>query len=173
MNELTVLFSQHSLEELIVIIAGVCLAVQAIWKIATFFYDKAREHFGMETRQSNWEDDTTKTLRNIQAQISELREQNKQMAHQQEGIEQIVAATQERLQQDTRSYLIEAHHRFVREYGEIDELSLDTIERRYLYYKTAGGDTFVGNLMEEIRALPRVYYGTNNQRQRTDGRDEK
>jgi hypothetical protein len=69
---------------------------------------------------------------------------------------------QERLQENARSDLIDAHHQFCYQYKQIDDLSLQSLERRYLYYKTAGGDTFIDHLMEEVRALPRVNYTTAN-----------
>ena len=38
----------------------------------------------------------------------------------------------------------------------IDEAALQDIERRYLYYKEAGGDTFIELQMEKLRSLPLV-----------------
>lgn len=34
------------------------------------------------------------------------------------------------------------------------------MERRYLYYKTAGGNSFVDNLMDEVRNLPKINFYT-------------
>jgi hypothetical protein len=66
------------------------------------------------------------------------------------------------MQENSRSFLIDAHHKFCYHYKKIDDLNLQSIERRYLYYKTAGGDTFIDHLMEEIRSLPRVTVFTDN-----------
>lgn len=66
------------------------------------------------------------------------------------------------MQENARSELLDAHHKFCYQFHKIDDLSLQSLERRYLYYKTAGGDTFIDHLMEEIRALPRVNYYTEN-----------
>ena len=67
-----------------------------------------------------------------------------------------MALVQERLQENTRSYLIDAHHKFCYEKRAIDDLSLQAMERRYLYYKTAGGNSFIDGLMDEVRNLPRI-----------------
>ena len=61
---------------------------------------------------------------------------------------------QQRLQDSTRSYLIDKYHYYVQELGVIDEAALQDIERRYLYYKNSGGDSFIELRMEEIRNLP-------------------
>ena len=89
-----------------------------------------------------------------------LKEQNKKTHQHQKEIDAAIALVQERLQENTRSYLIEAHHKFCYEVHAIDDLSLQAMERRYLYYKTAGGDSFVDNLMDEVRALPRINFYT-------------
>jgi hypothetical protein len=67
---------------------------------------------------------------------------------------------QERLQENTRSFLIDAHHKFCYEVKGIDDLNLQSLERRYLYYKSAGGNSFVDELMKEIRELPKINYLT-------------
>lgn len=61
---------------------------------------------------------------------------------------------QKRMQDDTRSYIIDKYRRFVCEKQCIDEVSLDDIERHYMYYSAANGDSYITNLMEKIRKLP-------------------
>lgn len=89
--------------------------------------------------------------------------QNEQTHEHQIQLDRSLALVQERLQESARSDLLDAHHKFCYEFKKIDDLSLQSIERRYLYYKTAGGDTFIDHLMEEVRQLPRVgYYETSS-----------
>ena len=66
------------------------------------------------------------------------------------------AITTERLQENSRSYIIDKHHYFCYEVKAIDDLNLQSLERRYLYYKAAGGNSYIDGLMEEIRDLPKV-----------------
>ena len=63
---------------------------------------------------------------------------------------------EERQQENTRSYLIDAHHKFCYEIKAIDDINLQSMERRYMYYKTQGGNSFIDELMQEVRQLPRV-----------------
>jgi hypothetical protein len=99
-------------------------------------------------------------MEEINGKIDALSEQNEQTHRHQEQTESTVALLQERMQENTRSYLIDAHHKFCYQFKQIDDLNLESLERRYLYYKTSGGDTFIDHLMEEVRALPRVdFYG--------------
>jgi hypothetical protein len=84
--------------------------------------------------------------------------QNEQTHEHQIQLDRYLALVQESLQESARSDLLDAHHKFCYEFKKIDDLSLQSIERRYLYYKTAGGDTFIDHLMEEVRELPRISY---------------
>ena len=126
-------------------------------------------HFGEKyKRQERWNaldnkidkftDDLEKHIDNLTNKIDDLSKQNKETHQRQDQTDKVLNLVQERLQETSRGYLIDAHHKFCYEYGQIDDLSLQSIERRYLYYKTAGGDTFIDHLIEEIRSLPRVGY---------------
>lgn len=92
----------------------------------------------------------------MKEEIQTLKNQNHQTHKQQKNMDAAITLIQERLQENTRSYLIDAHHKFCYEMNAIDDLSLQAMERRYLYYKTAGGNSFVDNLMDEVRVLPRI-----------------
>lgn len=47
------------------------------------------------------------------------------------------------------------HHYFCYELGFIDDYSLDCLERRYAHYKDQGGNSFIAELMADLRTLPK------------------
>ena len=55
---------------------------------------------------------------------------------------------------DIKSYITEKYHHFI-EQGWIDDYNLDCIEKRYSHYKKEGGNSFIEDLMGEIRKLPK------------------
>lgn len=57
---------------------------------------------------------------------------------------------------DIKAWITEKHHYFVYELKYIDDYSLDCIEKRYAHYKDEGGNSFVADLMRDIRSLPKV-----------------
>ena len=57
---------------------------------------------------------------------------------------------------DIKAWITEKHHFFCYQRGCIDDFSLDCIEKRYAHYQEENGNSFVGDMMKEIRALPRV-----------------
>lgn len=173
MGELKELFSSYPLSELILLIVGVLTAGKALWTLAEFWLQKIDIHVGEKyKRQERWDklseklDGLTQNLDahidNVSEKIDTLKKQNDQTHEHQEQLDRSLSLVQERLQESARSSLLDDHHKFCYEFKQIDDLSLQSIERRYLYYKTAGGDTFIDHLMEEIRELPRVNYYEKN-----------
>lgn len=193
MGELNFLLSNYSVEQLFLIIFIALLAFRVILELWKYFYDKAKGYFGVKNKKEKWEESTSTTLENINNKIDNLEsaaekrgkrlikvenkldilEDHSEQTHkQQKKLDSQMKLVQERLQENTRSFLIDAHHRFCYEVKGIDDLNLQSLERRYMFYKTAGGDSFIDDLMNEIRELPRLNYITaNNAMLPNDGRE--
>lgn len=56
---------------------------------------------------------------------------------------------------DIKSYITREHHYFCYVLGYIDDYNLDCLERRFKHYEREGGNSFVSDLMKDIRALPK------------------
>ena len=54
-----------------------------------------------------------------------------------------------------KSFITERHHHFCCDKKWIDDYSLDCIEKRYKHYTDEGGNSFIHDLMKELRALPK------------------
>lgn len=162
MSELNNLLSSYPLQELIVIICLIIGAVISNWKMYDFLHGKYEDALQKREKENNWKDNISQTLNDLNSKIDNLSTQNQKIYNRQEQVDITLALVQERMQENSRSFLIDAHHKFCYHYKKIDDLNLQSIERRYLYYKTAGGDTFIDHLMEEIRSLPRVTVFTDD-----------
>ena len=160
MGEITTLFTQYSFQELVLLVIVILFVLKALNEVIAFFYDKIKNHFGIQNNKEQWEQNVSDSLNEIKDEIQTLRDQNIKTHRHQQEIDQSIALVQERLQENTRSYLIDAHHKFCYDIRAIDDLSLQAMERRYLYYKTAGGNSFVDNLMDEVRNLPKINFYT-------------
>lgn len=174
MGEITTLFTQYSVGELILLVILLLFALRALNEVISYFYGKIKTRFGIENKKEEWQNKISETLQSIKDEIEHLKEQNHQTHQHQKEMDSSIALVQERLQENTRSYLIDAHHKFCYEIHAIDDLNLQAMERRYLYYKTAGGNSFIDSLMDEVRALPRInfYTGLDANHNGTDDRKE-
>ena len=54
---------------------------------------------------------------------------------------------------DIKSWLVQQYHYFMK-LGSIDDFSKDTIEKRATHYFTEGGNSYIENLLKQIRKLP-------------------
>ena len=52
-----------------------------------------------------------------------------------------------------KSFITKEHHYYCYQVGWIDDYSLDCLERRYDHYVEEQGNSFIEQLMEELRAL--------------------
>lgn len=181
LGEISYLFSNYSLEQLLIAIVVAFILTKIIIELVRYFYDRFREYFGMKNKKEVWENTTTESLNYITNKVDSLEDNSNQHTQrldvietkisgyedyyhqakeQLEELDKSMKLVQERLQENTRSFLIDNHHKFCYEIQGIDDQSLASMERRYLYYKSAGGNSFIDDLMKEVRALPRINYAT-------------
>ena len=156
MNELNYLFSHLTTEQVILLVVALILIIKTVWSAVEWIWKKIKNQFDINTEKDKWEKNITASLEKLNKKIDVLEQQNQKTHEEQEAIKDSLSLVQERLQENTRSFLIDAHHKFCYQWKAIDDINLQSIERRYLYYKTAGGNSFIDNLIDEIRALPRV-----------------
>lgn len=149
MDAISELFSTYSIESIILLLVLVGVALKFIIDLTSFFYNKTKKHFGRQTEEEN---KYTEILDNLLLIRREIEQSQASI----ENLEMRVDLVTERLQENTRSYIIDKHHYFCFEVKAIDDFNLQSLERRYLYYKAAGGNSYIDGLMEEIRELPRI-----------------
>ena len=62
-----------------------------------------------------------------------------------------------------KAYITERHHFFVQERKWIDYHSMDCLERRFSIYEREHGNSFVEDLMNDLRQLPKMPINQNEQ----------
>lgn len=92
----------------------------------------------------------------LQNQISDLDKKNDAVQGKVSKVEEQEKNIQEHLQNYTRAFIIDKYHHYCYQTKMIDDISLQSLEVCYLYYKSRGGNSFIDGLMERIRKLPRV-----------------
>lgn len=156
MDILTSLFSQYSIESIFLIIVMLGVAIKFIGELIEWFYTKIRKHFNHQTEKDKEHSEITEGISSVDSKVSQLLNSVGDLTNRVKTLEEQGAITTERLQENSRSYIIDKHHYFCYEVKAIDDLNLQSLERRYLYYKAAGGNSYIDGLMEEIRDLPKI-----------------
>lgn len=184
MDALITLLSQFSIEGIIITLIMFLAAVKVVGELLNWCYEKIKQHFNWKTQEDNRhnelmenfnelkvcnkqnEEENLRRDKLIEKISSQLDEQDRKTA---DMVKTLTAQTNEltslkdrvqtltdRVQDSTKAYIIDKHHHFVYQVKAIDDMSLQELERRFVYYKAAGGNTFIDGLMEEVRDLPKV-----------------
>ena len=136
------LLQNYTVAEIISFIILLSLAIKAIIS----FLDQAKERlfkFFRKEEKGNSLDDTLSKIIESQEQLSkEIKKIN-------DTIEILIHSDKD----DIKSFITKEYHHFMAQ-GWIDDYSLDCIEKRYRHYIDEGGNSFIGQLMIEIRKLP-------------------
>ena len=160
MSALESLLTQYSIESILIFLIGIVLAFKFLSELWDWAYNRIRNHFNIKTDQQQQEAEDREHMDRIEQKLDEL---SKDMHDRHDKLADSVAElkdkqrqTTDRLQENTRSYIIDKHHFLCYQMKQIDDLTLQSLERRYMFYKADGGDSFIDQLMEELRELPRV-----------------
>lgn len=190
MSSVTTLFTQYSAAEIVIFLFLVFTVIKFLDEIVSYFYEKIKTYLLKEQEEENQQNQLLDKLDNINTKIDDLvqtvsvleqraatNEKHIQalqtkvdslnssvelLNNQSKKTEEKLHLVQKRMQDQTKDSLIEAHHRYVYELKTIDDIGLESMERTYLYYKAAGGNSFIDTLMDEVRKLPRLALKTEN-----------
>ena len=154
------LFTKYTLTQIILFIFVFATSLKGFFTLWDYFYDKIKKHFKEETEEEQDKIDIAKHLADISAQIENINAQHtldrqeliKKIDETNATISVLLASDKD----DIKSWITEKHHYFCYESKCIDYQSLDCIEKRYRHYVDEGGNSYVADLMNEIRALPKV-----------------
>lgn len=170
MDAFTTILTEYSFPTIVIMLVLVLIAVKFLSELIIWFYEKIKNFFIQkfdkeQKEQDNQEElqdhfqDAEKHFAKIDERFDEINEQILVTHENLSNINERLRFIEERQQENTRSFLIDAHHKFCYEIGAIDDLNLQSIERRYMYYKTAGGNSFIDGLVAEVRELPHAHLG--------------
>lgn len=149
------LIETYSIQEIILFLVTFAIAIKGTVTFWDWGYDRLRKVFKKEIDHQNGID-------LIQKQIDEHQQQYNILKENQEALQQTLSDLMNKVdslvesdKDDIKSFITERHHHFCYQEKWIDDYSLDCIERRYKHYKNEGGNSFIKDLMEELRALPK------------------
>lgn len=118
--------------------------IERLKKIFNKEYQDTKQWTDLETRLNNHE-------QNIQTLITNQQNINQNINNIADKLDLLIASDKD----DIKSYITEKYHHFKDNKRYIDTYSLDCLERRYKHYTNEGGNSFISQLMEELRKLPK------------------
>lgn len=156
MELISALFATYSLESVIILIVMLLLVIKFVWELVVWFKDKLKGGYDRERERSEMNEEIMAEFQKLNGRLDTFKDRLDKIDDSNENTNRRLSFIEERQQENTKSFLIDAHHKFCYQLKAIDDINLQSIERRYMYYKAAGGNSFIDQLMQEIRALPRT-----------------
>lgn len=142
MLELLSAFSLTEVVTFLVLLAGAIKGFVSFWDWAVA---RLRQAFKKESQR----EDNTAEIKKLKDKVHEIDDVLKKLS---ENVELLMQSDRD----DIKAWITEKHHYYCYTQGWIDDYSIDCIEKRYEHYKTEGGNSFVLDLMQDLRKLPKV-----------------
>ena len=143
------------ISEILLCIVGVLVLIKWIIEYFDWGHKRTKDKYDQESeRKKNIEDINEKLNQNsedIKMLIEMQKQQNEKIEQQNLRIELLIDSDKD----DIKAFITEKYHYFVEVKGWIDDYSLDCLERRFQHYKDENGNSFVADLMSEIKRLPK------------------
>lgn len=149
------LLSRYSVSEILIFLVTFALAIKGTVSFYDWGIERLRKIFKKENDQESEMNTIHKRLAKGNKNFEILSENQKIFEKALLDITEKINLLIESDKDDIKSYITKEHHTFCYDKEWIDDYSLDCIERRYSHYKEEGGNSFVKDLMEELRRLPK------------------
>lgn len=156
----------YSFAEIVIILVYIVIGIKFLWSIVDWFVERFKKIFGVKTAKEKKDQEFKDTVVDMAQKIDDkeiqftdailtIKTMITDLKSKIDDLEKKEDMTRERIQQETRTYLIDQHKRHMAERW-IDVRSLENIEMKYMYYKAAGGNSFVDDLVRDLRLLPKI-----------------
>lgn len=150
------LLETFTVEQIIIFLALLGFSIKEV----VSFFDWASTRINQKVKKENVHDELKneiKTLNNdLKAGLKEIYQTVDENKKTQEKMQKTINLLVESDKDDIKSWITERHHYFCYEKGYIDDYNLDCMEKRFKHYMDEHGNSFVKDLMEEVRHLPRI-----------------
>lgn len=150
------LLETFSIEQIIIFLVLLGFAV----KETVSFFDWAAARVNQKVKKESIHDELKNGIKTLNddlktslKEIYQVVDENKKV---QEKMQKTISLLVESDKDDIKSWITERHHYFCYEKGYIDDYNLDCMEKRFAHYIDEHGNSFVEDLMEEVRHLPRI-----------------
>lgn len=158
MSTINELFSNFSLEEILMFVILFFMATKVVGELFDYFYKKLKNYFGekdeAEERLEAILQRLDKIEQNNNARNEELINIQARRDEQIASIQQSIAALFHRMQASDKSYILDKIHSCEAE-GKISDAALQDILDRYEAYSSSGEDTFLAKKVEDVKKLAR------------------
>lgn len=142
------LLQNFTIEQILVFVVLLAGAIKGIISFFDWVAERLRKVFNGQTKKEQ-------ETQNAKELIQKLFDMQKKTGEDIKQLSSHIDLLMESDKDDIKAWITREHHYFCYTLGYIDDYSLDCIEKRYKHYQDEGGNSFIADLMKELRALPK------------------
>lgn len=146
----------YSFSQIIIFIIFLAIAIKEGITLITWFKDFFRKKFNDDIKNTVATNKQNEQIDKVKEDIQILIDNQEKIFKEIELFKQQLEMIIESDKDDIKSWITEKHHFYCYEIKWIDDYSMDCIEKRYRHYKDEGGNSFIEELMNELRGLPKT-----------------
>lgn len=132
-------FQQYTLEATIIFLFMFGTALKQGYELVQYFRNKTFNHVDKIREQ---EETLEKVIKNMQ-------QQQKQLQSITDKIDELLASDKDAI----KSWIVMLYKQYKKDPFGLDSMQMDLLERRFSHYKKEGGNSYIDNLMQELREI--------------------
>lgn len=133
------LLTKFDITTIILVLFMTAFAIREVFELYHYFNDKI---YGRYEKQDNTKD----TIDNLSATLASVLQQVK-------DIDKKINLLQESDKDAIKSWIVGLYHKYKENPKEFGAMQMDLLERRYGHYKDQGGNSYIDQLMEDLRTI--------------------
>ncbi len=133
------LLNTFDLKTIIFVLFMTAVAAKELIQLYQYFRGKI---YGKYEKQDNKKEKIDSMEKSVQSILNEIEEMNKKLT-----------LLQESNRDSIKSWIVRLYHKYKEDDTELDSMQMDLLERRYQHYKDQGGNSYIDELMEELRSM--------------------
>lgn len=150
------LLTQYTPIDIIIFLVVFLTALKTFGVTLEWLWERVSRIFKKQQVEEKQNEEFQSHIQTSEQQIKQLFEMH---AKTEQNLDKIIDSIQLLInsdKDDIKAWITEKHHYYCYEKKHIDDYSLDCIEKRYTHYRNEGGNSFVEDLMKDIRRLPKA-----------------
>ena len=145
---MTTLLSSYSITQIILFIVVFSLAIKGVIDFLDWAKGKMKVAYDKKKTEEDTEKSVTERIDNLESSIKDIADSVSKVT---DKVDLLLESDKDAI----KAYITREHHYFCYQKKWIDDYSLDCLERRYDHYIEEHGNSFIEQLMNEVRALPK------------------
>lgn len=132
-------FQQYTLEATIIFLFMFGTALKQGYELVQYFRNKTVDHVDKIREQ---EEALEQVIKNMQ-------QQQKQLQSITDKIDELLVSDKDSI----KSWIVMLYKQYKKDPSGLDSMQMDLLERRFSHYKKEGGNSYIDNLMQELREI--------------------